>query len=139
EGYRTPCSAASRAVFLWPVAIILALLASCTLTSCASPPASWRCGALLLHRKGLGITLFYSPLQNGPSAREHLLRTSGRAGQKARWRSATSCVYPRCAVDLILMGYRRGGYGARWHLPLERTSPGAPMVDRRAPWTIAKE
>src|SRR5215470_15599852 len=52
---------------------------------CAPPPASWGRCALLLHGKGLGVTLFYSPLQNGRSAREHLLRASGRAGQKARW------------------------------------------------------
>src|SRR5438128_3301024 len=139
EGYRTPCSAASRAVFLWPGAIIIALLASRTLMSCAPPPASWGRGALFLHGKGLCVTLFYSPLQNAPTHREHLPRTSGRAGQEVRWRSATPFAYPRCVLAGPLMAYRRGGCGARWRRPLGRTSPGAPIVDRRTPCTIAKE
>src|SRR5262249_39040664 len=106
---------------------------------CAPPPASWGCGALLLHGKGLRVTLFYSPLQNGHSAREHLPHASGRAGQKTRWRSATPFAHPRCVMAGPLTAYRRGGCGTWWCLPLGRTSPGAPMLDRRTPCTIAQE
>ena len=74
EGYRTPCSAARRAVFLWPGAIIIALLASRTLMSCAPPPASWGRGALFLHGKRLRVILFYSPLQNGRFCRKFSLK-----------------------------------------------------------------
>src|SRR2546427_1917472 len=99
-------------------------------------PVSWGRCALLLHGKGLCVTLFYSPLQNGRSAREHLLCASGRAGQKASWRSATPFAHPRCAVDGLLTACQRGGCGTQWCM-----AHGArpPLLDRRTPYTIAKE